>query len=74
MLAFGFVAQIGVRETSLLEALLRVLWTEPGLARPEPLGTAEAIEFSLKFGNTRQLARATISCILASSFCPRGLT
>lgn len=72
MLAFGFVAQIGV--FSLLEALLRVPWTETGLAWPELLGTAEAIEYSLKFSNTRQLAKATISCILASSFCPGGLT
>lgn len=52
MLAFVFVAQIGLCETSLLEALLRVPWTETGLAWPEPLDTAEAIEFSLKFGNT----------------------
>lgn len=74
MLAFVFVAQIGVCETSLLGTLLRVPWTETGLAWPEPLGAAEAVEFSLKFSNTRQLTKATISCILAASFCPRGLT
>lgn len=74
MLAFGFVVQIGLCETSLLEARLRVPWTEAGLAWPEPLDTAEAIEFSLKFGNTRQLAKAAISCFLAFSSCPRGLT
>lgn len=74
MLAFGFVAQAGVCETSLLEALLGVLWTGTGLAWPEPLGAAEAIEFSFKFGNARQLAKAAISSILVFSSCPRGFT